>query len=66
MVSLGLMPFASSALSMDWSTPALGAWLLAVVARGAWAGPVSVLAVYALAGGAGFLVLAAIHARQRR
>ena len=45
---------------------ALGLWLLAVAAEGAWAGPVTYLAVIALAGGGGILLMAAIEPLLRR
>src|SRR5215471_6497980 len=43
-----------------------GIWLLAVAAGGSWAGPVTVLAVCALAGGGGVLLMAAIEPRLHR
>jgi len=51
---------------VDWPRLALGLWLLAVAAGGAWAGPVTNLAVIALAGGGGILLMAAIEPRLRR
>jgi hypothetical protein len=39
----------------------LGLWLLAVAAYGGWAGPVTYLAVIALAGGGGIMLMAAIE-----
>ena len=39
----------------------LGLWLLAVAAYGGWAGPVTYLAVIALAGGGGIVLMAAIE-----
>jgi hypothetical protein len=67
MLSVGLVLLVSSAIwSFAWPTLALGAWLLAVAVGGTWAGPVSILAVYAIAGGGGFLAMAAIEARGRR
>jgi hypothetical protein len=50
---------------LDWPRFALGFWLLAVAAGGTWATPVTILAVYALAGGGGFVVLAAVSRRLR-
>jgi hypothetical protein len=44
----------------------LGIWLIAVAAGGAFAGPVGVWAVGALAGGLAFLLLAAIEPALRR
>jgi hypothetical protein len=58
MVSMGLVFCASSAATSDWSGLALGVWLLAVAAGGTWAGPATILAVYALAGGGGFFLVA--------
>jgi hypothetical protein len=52
--------------SLDWPRLALGLWLLAVAAGGAWGGPVTSLAVYALAGGGGILLMAAIEPVVRR
>jgi hypothetical protein len=66
MLSLGLVLLVSSAIRVEWPTVAVGAWLLAVAAGGTWAGPVTVLAIYALAGGGGLLAMAAIEARVRR
>lgn len=64
----GLVFAASSAITarLDWARLALGLWLLAVAAGGAWAGPVTNLAVCALAGGGGILLMAAIEPRLRR
>ena len=61
MLAVGLVFLASSAVRLDWLSFALGLWLLAVAAVGTWTGPVTILAVYALAGGAGFLLTAAIQ-----
>jgi hypothetical protein len=66
MLSVGLALLVSSATRVSWQTLALGGWLLAVAAGGMWAGPVTVLAVYAFAGGGGFLAMATIEARVRR
>jgi len=66
MVSMGLVFCASSAVRLDYSFLALGIWLLAVAAGGTWASPVTILAVYALAGGGGFLLAAAIQPWIRR
>ena len=64
----GLVFVASSAINarLDWPRLVLGLWLLAVAAGGAWAGPVTNLAVCALAGGGGILLMAAIEPRLRR
>ena len=62
MLTMGFVFFVSSAIRVDWLSLALGMWLLAVAAGGTWAGPVTILAVYALAGGGGFLAMAAIEA----
>jgi hypothetical protein len=65
---VGLVFVASCAIygSLDWPRLALGLWLLAVAAGGAWAGPVTNLAVYALAGGGGILLMAIIEPGLRR
>ncbi len=65
---VGLVFVASCAVNgmLDWPRLALGLWLLAVAAEGAWAGPVTYLAVCALAGGGGILLLAAIEPLLRR
>jgi hypothetical protein len=65
---VGLVFVASCAIngSLDVPRLALGLWLLAVAAEGAWAGPVTYLAVIALAGGGGILAMAAIEPRLRR
>lgn len=65
MLSLGLALLVSSATRVHWPTFVLGAWLLAVAAGATWAGPVTILAIYALAGGGGFLAMAAIELRVR-
>jgi hypothetical protein len=59
---------ASSASTTGLNRPRLilGVWLLAVAAGASWAGPVGVLAVCALAGGGGVLLMAAIEPRLRR
>jgi hypothetical protein len=68
MLVAGLVLVASSAVTArpDWPRLGLGLWLLAVAAGGAWAGPVTSLAVGALAGGGGILLMAAIEPRLRR
>jgi hypothetical protein len=63
----GLVLIASSAVAtMNWPRLAIGAWLLAVAAGGTWAGVRGDLAVYALAGGGGVLLMAVIEPRLRR
>ncbi len=57
----GLFYLSSSALWLDWPVSGLGMWLIAVAAGGAFAGPVGVWAVGALAGGLAFLLMAAIE-----
>lgn len=66
MLSLGLALIVSSAIRVEWATLALGVWLLAVAAGATWAGPVTILAIYAIAGGGGFLAMAAAEAWVRR
>ncbi|HEV3295129.1 MAG TPA: hypothetical protein VG123_39625 [Streptosporangiaceae bacterium] len=65
---VGLVFTASCAVSgmLDWPRLAVGLWLLAVAAEGGWAGPVTYLAVIALAGGGGILLMAAIEPLLRR
>ena len=64
----GLVLLASSATAtrLDWPRLTAGGWLLAVAVGGAWAGPESSLAVYALAGGAGIALLAVLEPVLRR
>lgn len=66
MLSLALVLLVSSATRVEWPNLVLGAWLLAVAAGGTWAGPVTVLAIYAFAGGGAFLAMATIGAWVRR
>jgi hypothetical protein len=68
MLVAGLVLVASSATAArpDWPRLALGLWLLAVAAGGTWAGPVTGLAVAALAGGGGIAAMAVIEPRLRR
>jgi hypothetical protein len=61
MLSMGFLFLVSSAIRLDWSRFALGVWLLAVAAGGAWGGPVVALATYALGGCGGFLAVAAVE-----
>jgi hypothetical protein len=63
---IGLVVAASSTLSLTWSAFGLGIWMMAVAACSGFAGPVSVWAVDALAGGIAVLVLAAIELRRSR
>ena len=65
---VGLVFVASCAVNgvLDWPRLALGLWLLAVAAEGGWAGPVTYLAVIALAGGGGIMLMAAIEPVLRR
>jgi hypothetical protein len=62
----GLIYLIAAAIWLDWSMFALGAWLALVAAAGAWAGPVTALLLDALAGGGGFLLVAAFLARRDR
>jgi hypothetical protein len=57
----GLLYLAASAVQLDWPVSGLGLWLIAVAAGGAFAGPVGIWAVGALAGGLAFLLMAAIE-----
>ena len=59
----GVFYMASSAMSLDWTMSGLGLWLVAVAVGGAFAGPVTVWAVQALAGGLAFLLMAVIRLR---
>jgi hypothetical protein len=56
----GVVYVASSAVRLNWTLLALGAWLVVVASGGAFAGPVGVWAVNAVAGGLGYLLLAAL------
>lgn len=68
MLVAGLVLVASAAMAgrLDWPRLAVGIWLLAVAAGSVWNGPVTTLAVCALAGGGGILLMAAIEPRLRR
>lgn len=55
-----------AAIWLDWSMFVIGAWLALVTAVGAFTGPVTVLLVDAVAGGGGFLAIAAYLAAGRR
>jgi hypothetical protein len=62
----GLIYVLGAAIWLDWSMFWLGTWLAAVAVAGAWAGPVSLPLIGALAGGGGFLAMAAILALRHR
>jgi hypothetical protein len=64
----GVVFLASCAVNgvLDRPRLAVGLWLLAVAAYGGWAGPVTYLAVIALAGGGGIMLMAAIEPLLRR
>ena len=62
----GVFYMASSAVSLDWTMSGLGLWLVAVAVGGAFAGPVTVWAVQALAGGLAFLLMAVVRLRLYR
>src|SRR5262249_59892323 len=68
MLVAGLVFVATSASTtgLNWPRLILGLWLLAVAAGASWARPVTVLAVCALAGGGGVLLMAAIEPRLHR
>jgi hypothetical protein len=63
---VALIIAASGAVFLDWSLLGLGLWLLAVAAGSGFAGPVTVWAVSALAGGGALLVMAVIGLRRNR
>ena len=63
---VALIIAASGAVFLDWSLLSLGLWLLAVAAGSGFAGPVTVWAVSALAGGGALLVMAVIGLRWNR
>jgi hypothetical protein len=65
MLCMGVVFMATAAVRLDWPSFALGVYLLAVGAGGTWFGPVKILAIYGLAGCAGFLALAYVANRQR-
>ncbi len=56
----GVVYVANSAVRLNWTLLGLGLWLIAVASGGAFAGPVGVWAVTALAGGVGYLLMAAL------
>jgi hypothetical protein len=63
---IGLAYAASSAVWLDWAVFGLCIWLIVVAASSGYAGPVTVWAVDALAGGLPFLLLAAIRLARSR
>jgi hypothetical protein len=65
-VLVALIIAASAAVFLDWSLLGLGIWLLAVAAGSGFAGPVTVWAVCALAGGGSLLASAAIGLTRTR
>jgi hypothetical protein len=56
----GVVYIANSAVRLNWTLLGLGVWLVAVASGGAFAGPVGVWAVTAVAGGLGYLLMAAL------
>jgi hypothetical protein len=63
---VALIIAAGAAVFLDWSLLSLGLWLLVVAAGSGFAGPVTVWAVSALAGGGALLVMAVIRLRWNR
>src|SRR5215469_8296297 len=61
MLVTGVVYTASPALWQDWSTRALGAWLVVVAASSAYAGPVGVWGIAGLLAGVGFLAAAVVR-----
>src|SRR5215469_6562958 len=61
MLMTGVVYAASPALWQDWSTRALGAWLVVVAASSAYAGPVGVWGLAGLLAGVGFLAAAVVR-----
>jgi len=61
LIVVGVVYAASPAVWQDWSTRALGGWLILVAGGAAYAGPVGVWGVTGLAGSVGFWVLAAVR-----
>ena len=57
----GVVYVANSAVRLNWTMFALGIWLVAAAAGGAFAGPVGVWAVTALAGSVGYLLVAVLR-----
>ncbi|MGH3260075.1 MAG: hypothetical protein ACRDOU_32535 [Streptosporangiaceae bacterium] len=56
----GVVYVATSAVRLNWTMLGLGLWLVAVASGGAFAGPVGVWAVTALAGALGYLLTGAL------
>jgi hypothetical protein len=65
MLVTGMAYAFSSAFVANWSVFGLGIWLIIVAATSAFAGPVGVWAVGALAAGLAFLLVAAVRPGQR-
>jgi hypothetical protein len=61
MLMTGVVYAASPALWQDWSTRALGAWLVVVAASSAYAGPVGVWGIAGLLAGLGFVAVAVVR-----
>jgi hypothetical protein len=57
----GAIYIANSAATLDWPPCGLGIWLVIAAAASAFTGPVAAWAVAALAGGSGYLAVAAIQ-----
>jgi hypothetical protein len=66
MLVTGMAYAFSSAFVANWSVFGLGIWLIVVAATSAYAGPVGVWAVGALAAGLAFLLVAAVGPGPRR
>jgi hypothetical protein len=62
---IGLVYILASALGRDVPTLVLGCWLVITAASCAWQAPADILATCALAGSAGFLLIALIEIRIR-
>lgn len=61
MLMTGVVYAASPALWQDWSTRALGAWLVVVAASSGYAGPVGVWGIAGLLAGLGFVAVAVVR-----
>lgn len=61
MLMTGVVYASSPAVWQDWSTRALGAWLVVVAASSAYAGPVGVWGIAGLLAGLGFLAVAVVR-----
>jgi hypothetical protein len=66
MLMTGVVYTASPALWQDWSTRALGAWLVVAAASSAYAGPVGVWGIAGLLAGVGFFAVAVIRRSRDR